>query len=88
MRIALALAVASCLSTAGFAQVYDLPELARGQVISATAHGHAARIARQRRGPTSGQVEACRQKSRFRAEYGASHPKVRQLYRLCRGIGM
>lgn len=37
---------------------------------------------------TKGQMSACTQKAKFRAQYGAGHPQVRELYRLCRGIGM
>ena len=43
--------------------------------------------ARSRSGVTAQQASACANKSRFRVEYGADHPKVERLYSLCRGIG-
>lgn len=39
-------------------------------------------------GATAAQVRACRAKTRFREEYGASDPKIQRLYRLCRGVGL
>lgn len=54
--------------------------------INAQARRNAAR--RSDRGVTRAQASACSQKARFRSEYGKNHPKVRQLYRLCRGVGL
>jgi hypothetical protein len=36
---------------------------------------------------TRSQAKACANRSRFRAEYGADHPQVRQLERLCAAAG-
>lgn len=43
---------------------------------------------RSRSGVTQAQINGCAQKSRFRAEYGADHPKIKRLYSLCRGLGL
>lgn len=43
---------------------------------------------RSNSGATSGQIAACRKKAQFRAQHGASNPKVQRLYRLCREIGV
>lgn len=69
--------------------VIDLGEVSRGQVVGATMGAHARRIEGRSssRRATPGQIQACSQKSQFRAEYGADHPKVQRLYSLCRGIG-
>ncbi|WP_152048957.1 hypothetical protein [Aureimonas psammosilenae] len=52
----------------------------------------ARRLARERarRGtqPTREQIAACRKKGTFRSQYGAAHPKVRLLYRLCKNSGL
>lgn len=37
---------------------------------------------------TPRQAAACAKKAEFRRQYGASHPKVRQLYGLCRNVGL
>lgn len=66
--------------------VLDLPTMAQGQVISSTAKNQGARNAR--RTPTANQVQACAQRPRLRRDYGAGNPKVKQLDRLCRGVGL
>ena len=38
--------------------------------------------------PTAQQKQACASRPRFRAQYGADHPKVRQLDSLCRQAGL
>lgn len=38
--------------------------------------------------PTAGQVSACANRPRFRAQYGAKHPKVVKLDQLCRQAGL
>ncbi|MEH3106254.1 MAG: hypothetical protein PGN09_02905 [Sphingomonas fennica] len=67
--------------------VFDLPTMAQGQVIGATARAQAARDARRRQ-PTPDQITACAQRPRFRRQYGPDNPKLRQLEGLCRGVGL
>lgn len=87
LKIAM-MAIASIAATATGAQdlspALDPVQLGHGQVMSAAIRAQANR--HTTRG-TPGQIAACAQKSRFRAEYGADNPKVRKFYRLCRGIG-
>lgn len=91
MKVALAFAglllAASPAPSQDIAPVLDLPELSRGHVISSTAKVHGDRGHVRGRAGTPRQEAACAQKARFRAEYGASSPKVQRLYSLCRGIG-
>lgn len=54
--------------------------------INAQARRDAAR--RSERGITRAQASACARKAQFRSEYGEDHAKVRQLYSLCRGVGL
>lgn len=45
--------------------------------------------ARQARGqPSAAQISACASKAEFRAKFGAKHPKVQRLYKLCAGVGL
>lgn len=44
-------------------------------------------VRRNRGKGTKGQIEACAQKTKFRAQLGAANPRVQRLYQLCRGIG-
>lgn len=39
-------------------------------------------------GATANQAAACAKKAQFRSQYGAGHPKVQQLYSLCRSVGL
>lgn len=68
--------------------VLDLPELARGQVIGATAKSF-----NKPKGAPRGAVNqqrragACAKIPRFRVQHGAMNPKVRQLETLCPEAG-
>jgi len=88
MKLALT-ALGLCLAApAAMAQdiqpVLDLPELARGQVISSTAK------AQSRRGEARSASNAeriCAQRASMRARYGRDDPRVQRLYRLCAEAG-
>jgi hypothetical protein len=67
--------------------VLDLPTLAQGQVIGATAKNQGRRSARVAR-PTANQVYACAQRPRFRRELGSRDVRLQKLERLCRGVGL
>ena len=63
--------------------------VAQGQVLSNMNRGYAERgRSRARPAVTRQQAAACANKGRFRAQYGADNLKVRQLYRLCRDVGL
>lgn len=88
MRTAI-IAIASIATSATWAQdlspALDPVQLGQGHVMSAAIRAQASRSVR--RGATAQQIASCAQKARFRAEYGADHPKIRRLYSLCRSIG-
>lgn len=46
------------------------------------------RSASSRFKPTAGQISACANRPRFRAQHGANHPQVRKLEALCRQAGL
>lgn len=82
------------VATPGIAQdiapVFDLPTMARGQVISSTAKAQARRSGhRDNNGgvPTVSRAN-CANKARARARLGAGHPGVQQLYSICNRQGM
>jgi hypothetical protein len=85
MTLSIGLAIRS-VAAQDISPVFDLPTMAQGQVISSTAKNQSARSAR--RGPNANQIEACAQRPRLRRDYGASNPKVQQVERLCRGVGL
>jgi hypothetical protein len=66
----------------------------QAQVIIGTSRIEAHRLRqaqrrhRGRSAATPAQVRACAGKSGFLAQFGADHPKVQQLYRLCAGVGL
>ena len=84
--------VAAMLAAPALAQdvqpVFDLPELARGQVITSTANGYANRGSAKEGSTRESRARAtCANKGRAATNMGRDHPKVRQLYRLCRQAG-
>lgn len=82
-----AVAVAAEASAQDIQPVFDLPTMAQGQVIGATARAQAARDARKSK-PTPRQIAACAQRPRLRRQYAPDNPKLEQLERLCRSVGL
>lgn len=81
------------IAAPGFAQ--DLPTTQvedHGKVVLQDSMTRSLlRSARARQGhrqPSPAQISACAGKTKFRTKYGANHPKVQRLYRLCRGVGL
>lgn len=95
MRILFCIVAAAAFATAPRVDAQDLPTTQvedHGRVVlhdSMTRSLLKKSHARQgRRQPTAAQTSACAAKARFRAQHGANHPKVQQLYRLCRNVGL
>lgn len=66
---------------ADHAQVMRQDTLTRS-LLRQNRNGHSSRR------PTAAQSRACATKQRFRSQLGADHPKVMQLYGLCRRVGL
>lgn len=58
------------------------------QQVEISKHLYRNSASRRGGGATAAQARACAAKGRFRSQHSASHPQVRRLYGLCRGVGL
>lgn len=85
--LALFLASAAAGQDLPTTQLKDHATVVRQDMTTRALQRH-ARANRKRAAPTASQRAACAARPRFRAQYGADHPKLLRLNGLCRSAGL